>query len=691
MFKHFKDWKISWKIGASFVLTILVLTTMVFFFLLPKIENLMLEDKVEKTQSLVQVAYKIIEKAQNDFKEGKLTEIQAKEKAAEQIKAMRYDNNDYFWINNLDGYFVMHPIKPEMIGKNMMDAKDVKGNSYIADMIKVAKDKGEGETYYWWTKPGESIPSPKISYVKLFKDWNWVIGTGIYINDVDKEVAVLRNEILLLVGILIVIMVIIGSFVVRKISHPIASLVNVAKRVSMGDVNLVINSTRNDEIGTLEKAFAEVIDGIKEKTSTAERISQGDLSVQIQPKSDNDLLAISMNKVVDTLKELLAEFKLLADSAVKGDLKKRGSSSQFSGGYKKVIDDLNNLLDSIVSPIQESTKVLGYMAKGDLTIRVDGDYDGDHKILKDSVNEVCDSLSMTLSKVNESIQTTVSATNEISASTEQMATGAHEQSTQSSEIASAIEQMTKTIMETSKNASDASDASRKAKEIATEGGLRVNQTIKGMNEIVNVVKESSQKVKQLGTSSDQIGEIILVIDDIADQTNLLALNAAIEAARAGDQGRGFAVVADEVRRLAERTTNATKEIADMIKQIQKDTELAVKSMDEGSLKAEDGKLLADKAGEALREIISGSDNVVDLVSQVAAASEEQSSAAEQISKNIENISSVINESSIGTQQIAKTAEDLTQLTYNLEKLISSFKIHNKQSSVKEYSAEFELV
>jgi methyl-accepting chemotaxis protein len=210
--------------------------------------------------------------------------------------------------------------------------------------------------------------------------------------------------------------------------------------------------------------------------------------------------------------------------------------------------------------------------------------------------------------------------------------------------------------------------------IAKEGGKVVSQTIEGMNRVAEVVKKSAETVQALGKSSDQIGEIVQVIDDIADQTNLLALNAAIEAARAGEQGRGFAVVADEVRKLAERTTKATKEIAAMIKQIQKDTEGAVISMKLGTEEVERGKSLADKAGQSLNQIISSADEVVDIVTQVAAASEEQSSAAEQISKNVEAISSVTNESAIGVQHIARAAEDLNRLTVNLHEMISRFKI-----------------
>jgi methyl-accepting chemotaxis protein len=152
------------------------------------------------------------------------------------------------------------------------------------------------------------------------------------------------------------------------------------------------------------------------------------------------------------------------------------------------------------------------------------------------------------------------------------------------------------------------------------------------------------------------------------------LNAAIEAARAGEQGRGFAVVADEVRKLAERTAKATKEIAGMITKIQKDTAGAVESMAHGTHEVEQGKLLAEKAGNSLREIITGAGQVVDIVAQVAAASRQQTSASEQISKNIEMISNVTHESAAGVQQIAKAAEDLNRLTEQLQTLTSHFTI-----------------
>ncbi|HKK20007.1 MAG TPA: methyl-accepting chemotaxis protein, partial [candidate division Zixibacteria bacterium] len=202
----------------------------------------------------------------------------------------------------------------------------------------------------------------------------------------------------------------------------------------------------------------------------------------------------------------------------------------------------------------------------------------------------------------------------------------------------------------------------------------VGDTINGMQRIADVVRISADSIGKLAKSADQIGEIISVIDDIADQTNLLALNAAIEAARAGEQGRGFAVVADEVRKLAERTGKATGEITDMIKGIQGETTEAVQSMESGISEVDNGRQLADSAGGSLTEIVSMSQRVMDMVQQIATATEEQSSAAEQISRNIEHISSVTKETATGAEQSAAAAEELNRQAEGMKQMVAQFKI-----------------
>ncbi|MHB8338396.1 MAG: methyl-accepting chemotaxis protein [Ignavibacteriaceae bacterium] len=430
-------------------------------------------------------------------------------------------------------------------------------------------------------------------------------------------------------------------------------------------------------------------------------LSKGDLSAKVEKdvkqlnftRTDEiGLLAITVDKVIAQsqgsvdayeivrakINQLSNETLRLIDTSKEGKLDNRGDLTKFEGFYKNLLYGFNSVLDAIIMPIKEGARVLEIFANGDFTHRVTAEYKGDHQLITNSINKLGDSVGSVLAEVSEAVSATASASTQISSSSEEMAAGSQEQSSQAQEVAAAVEQMTKTILETTKNAGSTANEAKNAGKIAKDGGKVISETIEGMNRIATVVTKAAETVQELGKSSDQIGEIVQVIDDIADQTNLLALNAAIEAARAGEQGRGFAVVADEVRKLAERTTKATKEIADMIKRIQKDTNGAVESIQQGTTEVQRGKDLAAKAGESLEQIITGSAAVVDSAMQVAAASEEQSASAEQISKNIEAISSVTQQSAAGTQQIARAAEDLNRLTDNLQNIVSKFKIDNNE-------------
>lgn len=340
---------------------------------------------------------------------------------------------------------------------------------------------------------------------------------------------------------------------------------------------------------------------------------------------------------------------------------------------RKNADELVNSKLFLEKEVLKISKAIERIESGDFTAVVEvADLYSDMGKLGNRINEMTANLRSLILDIRDAVDATASATQEISSSADEMASGAQQQTMQTTEVASSIEQMTKTIIETSKNTSVASDIARKAGSTAKEGGKVIEETIEGMNSIAEVVSHSASTVQNLANSSSQIGEIVQVIEDIADQTNLLALNAAIEAARAGEQGRGFAVVADEVRKLAERTTKATKEITIMIKTIQNETEKAITSMSDGTSKVESGRILANKAGKALADIINSTERVSDVITQVAAAAEEQSRASDEISRSIETINSVTQETSSGVSQIATAVDDLSKLTLRLQDTLSSF-------------------
>jgi methyl-accepting chemotaxis protein/NAD-dependent dihydropyrimidine dehydrogenase PreA subunit len=316
---------------------------------------------------------------------------------------------------------------------------------------------------------------------------------------------------------------------------------------------------------------------------------------------------------------------------------------------------------------------LDKLSEGDLTIYLENDSDDSIGRLFRSFNNSLKKVRELIKKVFESIEATAGATNDINFRTEELASGAQTQSVQTNEVASAVEEMTKTIFESTKNISMAAETAKKSSQMAVKGGDAVHKSLVKMNKIVEVVNNSADTVFSLGQNSDRIGEIVQVIDDIADQTNLLALNAAIEAARAGEQGRGFAVVADEVRKLAERTSKATKEISSMIGDIQKNTGKAVESMKEGTKEVETGKTLFSEAGSILTEIVDGGNKVSELITHIAAASEEQSATSEEIGKNLSEINERSYKSSNGLQQIAESAQELSRLTNGLFEMINKFK------------------
>jgi methyl-accepting chemotaxis protein len=339
------------------------------------------------------------------------------------------------------------------------------------------------------------------------------------------------------------------------------------------------------------------------------------------------------------------------------------------------------IANSITKPVNKVVEMIKDVAQGegDLTKRLEVSSKDEIGELATWFNTFIEKLHDIISQVAANTEQLASAANEISSSAEQLSAGAKEQTNQSSQVSAAIEEMTATIVESSKNTGEAAEKAKGAAARSQEGSRLAEDTSRGMDEIVSSTSITAKNVEGLAEKATAIGEIIKVIDDIADQTNLLALNAAIEAARAGEQGRGFAVVADEVRKLAERTTKATKEVAETIKGIQADVSGANSQMSDAQKFVLSGKELVEKTNASLTEIFNSVETVQEMMRQLATASEEQSAAAEQISKSIENVNRITKESAAGTEQAATASEQLNRQAEELRKLVGGFKLRRKES------------
>jgi methyl-accepting chemotaxis protein len=290
------------------------------------------------------------------------------------------------------------------------------------------------------------------------------------------------------------------------------------------------------------------------------------------------------------------------------------------------------------------------------------------------LNEMRGSLREMVRSIAATAEQLASSCEEISSAAGQAAETALVQADQTRQVATAMAEMSSTVQQVSENSQTASDSSHRAAQLARQGGQVVTEALDSMRRIAESSGKVATRIAKLGLSSEKIGEIVAVIDEIADQTNLLALNAAIEAARAGEQGRGVAVVADEVRKLAERTTRATKEIANMVESIQVEAKSAVDAIESGSNDVGAGVEKTTASGVALQEIIQMSEQVGDMILQIATAATEQSRATAQVNTSVTEISNLTDESSASAEQTAKACANLSKMALDLQRLVSQFQL-----------------
>ncbi|MBJ6801325.1 methyl-accepting chemotaxis protein [Geomonas propionica] len=332
------------------------------------------------------------------------------------------------------------------------------------------------------------------------------------------------------------------------------------------------------------------------------------------------------------------------------------------------------LLRAIMASVNAIRALLTSVSAGDLTCRATINSRDELAQTAGDFNEFVQELQGMVRQIAANSQQVVAESGRLSAGAEKIAAAAEQVAQQSTTVATAGEEMSATSGDIASNCLKASEGANLASATAQEGAQVVDRTVSAMADIATKVQESAQAVASLGERSDQIGAIIVTIDEIADQTNLLALNAAIEAARAGEQGRGFAVVADEVRALAERTSRATREIDDMIKAIQRETRGAVAVMEQGVEQVTAGTAEAAKSGDALRAILDQVHDVAMQVNQVATAAEEQTATTGEISGSMQQITLIVQQTASGANESAVAARELYRNAEQLQQMVEHFQV-----------------
>ncbi len=316
---------------------------------------------------------------------------------------------------------------------------------------------------------------------------------------------------------------------------------------------------------------------------------------------------------------------------------------------------------------------MGDLADGDLTVSatVTEDVTG---AIADSINYTIEALRNVVISINQTSERVAASAQETRATAMHLAEASEHQADQITSASGAIKKMAETIDQMSSDANESAEVAQHSVEIASKGADTVRRTILGMDNIREQIQETSKRIKRLGESSQEIGDIVEIIDDIADQTNILALNAAMQAAMAGEAGRGFAVVADKVQRLAERSSNATKQIEALVKTIQADTSEAVSSMESTTKEVVAGAKLAEDAGDALMEIENVSTHIAEVTQKIASSAQQQTSSATKIDETMSVIQEITTQTLDGTNQTATSIGMLAGLADELRESVAGFRL-----------------
>ncbi|OLQ94088.1 chemotaxis protein [Vibrio ponticus] len=533
--------KIKYKLASIVTLSIFLIVMACLFNLLQQ-KNTSLQERKDKLSAQVETAINL---AQHYYQQrDTLGNDIAQQKALQAIQALRYDGNNYFWILNQQLQVVMHPLKPNLNGKNADNFKDGAGKYHWREMVTISKTPSQkGFLDYQWKSPQGELKD-KISYVQLLPEWGWIIGSGILVADIQEAFYDLAVKEAIVAVVLSAVLFALGYAISNNINIPLNKLIENTQQIAQGNLRVRMNMSRKDELGAMSTQIDEMLDKLQETLATA-----------------NDSAAQSSN-----------------------------------------------------------------MASN------------------------------------------------IAQASEEAATSVNSQHAQLELLSTAMTEMSATISDVASNAESTSVSTNKVTEHAHLNDQAMAHTSETIAEVSQNTGTANDLIKELQVGVNEISNVVDVIRDISEQTNLLALNAAIEAARAGEQGRGFAVVAEEVRNLASRTQKSTDEVQQTIEKLTEQAGKTVNAMESSHEKVTQSVQASEDTREKLNVIVEEMQKANDMVAQIAAASEQQSTVATEMNQNVASVHLSANEILQASQSLATDSQEMAMTAEQLSSQLKYFKV-----------------